>query len=345
MPPTRPSHLPADEPAAPPERPPIEGLYGPDSEAWRLNREAVMLMVAGPRALLMQVAHPLVAEGVDQHSRFQEDPWARLEATIESFLTVVYATRETALDEITRLNGLHRPIEGPVRDEATADRLGGRYSARAPALSLWVHATLVDSTIVAYDALVEPLGRERRERFYAETRPVARLFGVPDALIPADLDAFEAYLDRSMGPDGPVHPSDASREIAWHILHPAFGPLHPTLGWIPRRAATWTFWPAVALLPEPLRDGYGLRLGPIERAIAAWLLTAWRVWRRYLPASFRQMAAARRADTRMARARQSPGAPPGRPISRCSESAPRTSTGADRAGSRRRGRRGASARG
>lgn len=270
-------------------------------------------MVAGPRALLMQVAHPLVAEGVDQHSRFREDPWARLEGTIASFLTVVYGTRPAALGEIARLNGLHRGIVGPVRDEAAA-RIAEEYSARDPALSLWVHATLVDSTIVAYDALVEPLSRQRRARFYAETRPVARLFGVPDTLIPADLEAFEAYLARSIGSDGPVHPSDASREIAWHILHPTFGPLHPALGWIPRWAATWTFWPAVALLPEPLRAAYGLRLGPLERATGAWLTAAWRGWRPLLPASFRQMAAARSANARIARAGPSHG--PARPIVR-----------------------------
>jgi uncharacterized protein (DUF2236 family) len=257
-------------------------------------------MVAGPRALLMQVAHPLVAEGVDQHSRFREDPWARLEGTIRSFLTIVYGTRDAALGEIARLNALHRSIAGDVRDPAASARFGPQYSARDPELSLWVHATLVDSTIVAYDLLVEPLSRARRERFYAETRPVARLFGIPDALIPEDLAAFEAYLAGSVGPDGPVRPSDASRDIAWHILHPTFEPLHPALGWIPRRAATWTFWPAVASLPDPLRDGYGLRLGPVERAAAGWLVAVWRGSRPLLPTRFRQMAAARVADARFA---------------------------------------------
>lgn len=279
--------------------PPHEGLYGPHSEAWRLNREAVMLMVAGPRALLLQVAHPLVAEGVDQHSDFRADPWRRLEETVRSYLRVVYGSRAAAIGEIGRLNGLHREIRGPVRDPAQAARFGPTYDARNPDLSLWVHATLVDSTIVAYDALVEPLSRERRERFYAETRPVARLFGVPEALIPADYAAFEAYLAASIAPAGPVHPTDAARDIAWHILHPPFGPLHPALGWIPRRASTWTMWPAVALLPPGVREEYGLALGPIERMTAAWLTAVWRASRAWLPAPFRQMAAARRADRRV----------------------------------------------
>ena len=47
--------------------------------------------------------------------------------------------------EIRRLNGLHRSI------------VGAGYAARDPDLALWVHATLVDTTIVAYDAWIEPL--------------------------------------------------------------------------------------------------------------------------------------------------------------------------------------------
>jgi uncharacterized protein (DUF2236 family) len=286
-----------------PDRPDVEGLYGPASEAWRLNREAAMLMVAGPRALLLQVAHPLVAAGVDEHSDFRTDPWRRLEGTIRSYLAIVYGTRDQALAEIARLNGLHREIRGDVHDPDVARRFGDRYEARDPELSLWVHATLVDSTIVAYDLLVEPLSPERRARFYAETRPIARLFGVPEEAIPADYPAFASYLGASVGPAGPVHPTDASREIAWQILHPPFGPIHPALGWIPRRASTWTFWPAVAALPSTTRAEYRLELGPVERVVAGWLIAAWRAWRPRLPEAFRQMAAARRADARIARVR------------------------------------------
>ena len=88
------------------------GLYGPDSEAWRLNREAMLLLGAGPRALLLQIAHPLVAEGVDQFSDFRLDPWRRLSATLRSYLTIVYGSRSAARAEIGLLNRLHRAIGG-----------------------------------------------------------------------------------------------------------------------------------------------------------------------------------------------------------------------------------------
>ena len=40
------------------------GCTAPTREAWRLNREAMLLLGAGPRALLLQIAHPAVAAGV-----------------------------------------------------------------------------------------------------------------------------------------------------------------------------------------------------------------------------------------------------------------------------------------
>ena len=178
------------------------GLYGPSSEAWRLNREAMLLLGAGPRALLLQLAHPAVAAGVADHSDFRTDPWRRLAGTLRSYLTIVYGTTAAARAEIRRLNALHRGITGPG------------YSARDPDLSLWVHATLVESTIAVYDAWLEPLPTARRAAYYAETRSIGRAFGVPETSLPADLAAFERYVAEMLGPAGPVHASPVARELA-----------------------------------------------------------------------------------------------------------------------------------
>jgi uncharacterized protein (DUF2236 family) len=264
------------------------GLYGPGSEAWALNREAMLLLGAGPRALLLQLAHPQVAAGVADHSDFRADPWARLNATLRSYLRIVYGTRTAALAEIRRLNGLHRTITGPT------------YQARDPELALWVHTTLVDSTIVVADRWLAPLSRERRSRYYEETLPIGRAFGIPAELLPADLAAFEAYLDRALAPDGPVRVGPLARELAAVVLEPPLGPVAPALAALPAWTYAWTLWPAIGLLPPTVRDAYGLAWGLRERAVATWLLTAWRVWRPMLPPSLRQMAQARAADRRVA---------------------------------------------
>jgi hypothetical protein len=52
-----------------------------------------------------------------------------------------------------------------------------------------------------------------------------------------------------------------------------------------------------------IRDAYGLRWGPVERAVSAWLVAGWRAWRPILPATFRQMPQALAADRRLGVAR------------------------------------------
>ena len=292
------------------------GLYGPSSEAWRLNREASLLLGAGPRALLLQIAHPLVAEGVDQHSDFRSDPWARLSGTLRSYLRIVYGTGPAARAEIRRLNVLHGSVTGPVRDAASAARFGATYRARDADLSLWVHATLVDSTLATVDAWLEPLSADRRARFYAETVPVGRLFGVPADRLPGDIDAFDAYMAAMLAADGPVHPSATARELAAVILHPDLAPLaehgpvadlmgglSPLVASILRRvpgaAVDWLLVPSIGLLPEATRAEYGLTWGRRERMIETYLVTAWGAWRPMLPPRWRWFPQARAADARL----------------------------------------------
>jgi uncharacterized protein (DUF2236 family) len=277
---------------------PDPGLYGPDSEAWRLNREAMLLLGAGPRALLLQIAHPAVAAGVNDHSDFRADPWRRLAGTLRSYLTIVYGSTAAARAEIRRLNTLHRGITGPG------------YAARDPELSLWVHATLVDSTMAVADAWLEPLSGDRRATYYAETLPIGRAFGVPDALLPPDVAAFDRYVAGMLAPDGPVRVSPIARELAAVILRPPLAPLAPllplptpaaraVLARVPAVTYAWTLWPSVGLLPPSVRDDYGLAWGVREQLVSAWLVAGFRAWRPLLPASFRQMPKALAADRRM----------------------------------------------
>jgi uncharacterized protein (DUF2236 family) len=270
----------------------------------------MLLLGAGPRALLLQLAHPLVAAGVAEHSDFQADPWARLAGTLSSYLRIVYGTATAARAEIGRLNELHRDVRGIVREESARERHGRRYHARDPQLSLWVHATLVDSTIAAYDAWIEPLSSERRSRYYEETLPVGRAFGIPDSLLPPDLDAFDAYFSGMIEPGGAIEVGDVARELADSVLHPPLGPAAAAFGWpaanlapwldqIPATAYGWLFWPSIGLLPERIREGYGLRWGLRERLVETWLVATWRAWRPLLPPTFRQMPQALAADRRI----------------------------------------------
>lgn len=266
---------------------PDGGILGPSSVAWQVDREAMLLLGAGPRAILMQLAHPAVAAGVAGHSDFRRDPWRRLDGTLRSYLRIIYGSTPVARAEIGRLNAMHRTIVGPG------------YDARDPALSLWVHATLVDSSLVAYHRWWRSLSEADAARFYQETRPIALALGVPDAVLPVDLEGFRAYLVGQLVPDGPIAVSATARELAQAVLHPAL-PAALRLLPVPPRLYGWTMWPAIGLLPPAVRAGYGLQWGSRERAVAAWLVTGWRTWAAALPARARQMPQALAADRRMA---------------------------------------------
>jgi uncharacterized protein (DUF2236 family) len=260
-------------------------VFPPDSVIRRVNAEPVILFGAG-RALLLQLAHPSVAAGVADHSDFRSDPWRRLDGTLRSYLRIVYGSGSAARDEIRRLNALHRGISG------------AGYTARDPALSLWVHATLVDSTLAVNAAWNGPLTRDRARRYYLETLPLGRAFGIAEAMLPTDLDAFERYVADQLAPDGPVRVGDTARELAQAVLHP---PLPGGLARIPLdpRLHSWTLWPAIGLLPPTVREAYGLPWTAAHRAVAAWLVASWRAWDRLLPRAWREMPQARAADRRV----------------------------------------------
>ena len=103
-----------------------------------------------------------------------------------------------------------------------------------------------------------------------------------------------------IGPDGPVQVGPIARDLASVILRPPLGPLHPALAGIPVQLYAWTMWPAIGLLPERIREGYGLAWGWRERAVSGWLTAGYRAWRPILPVAFRTMPWALAADARLA---------------------------------------------
>ena len=267
---------------------PAAGLFAPDSITRRVNREAALLL-GGGRALLLQVAHPLVAAGVAEHSRFEENPLQRLLRTLELTLTVVFGSAAEALAAVRGIERAHARVRGRLEHPCGPFPAGTPYDANDPALLLWVHATLVDSALVAHARFVGPLDAAERRRFYDESRITARLFGIPNADIPPTYEAFQAYMRGMLrGPQLAV--SRDSRAIAAALLSPALPP-----GLRQLAVATRPF--TVGLLPAALRRRYGYAWGPLrERALdtAALALRAGVPW---LPSPLRHFPQARRSES------------------------------------------------
>ena len=157
-------------------------MFAPESVVRRVNREAVLLL-GGGRALLLQVAHPLVAAGVAAHSRFRSEPLGRLWRTLDLMLTIVFGAAAEAIAAVRAIDGVHARVQGVLDADVGRFARGARYDARDPELLLWVHATLIDSALVVFDRFVAPLDPAARSAYYEESKAIARLLGIPDALL------------------------------------------------------------------------------------------------------------------------------------------------------------------
>jgi uncharacterized protein (DUF2236 family) len=234
--------------------PPEEGLFRRGCWLRRVSGESVLLF-GGGRALLLEVAHPLVAAGVAEHSRFRSDPFGRLQRTLDALSAIVFKDRGAALAAARGVERSHARVSGVLPEPAGRWAAGTPYSGRDPELMLWVWATLVDTAVLVYEHFVAPLELAARRAYYADHRSVVRLLGIPDALVPPSWEDFRAWFDAQLESDA-LHVTPVAREIAASVLAPA-----AALAGAGRLRLITT-----GLLPPRLREGFGL---PWDEAAAA----------------------------------------------------------------------------
>ena len=217
-------------------------FFVPESAIWRVDREMALLL-GGGRALLMQIAHPKIAAGVADHSRFATDPLGRLKQTMETMWSIVFDDLARAQASLDRLGRVHERVQGKVPN-------GPAYSARDPELLLWVHATLVDSALVTYDLFVRPLSVGQRRRYYDDSKKLGLLMGVPEAILPPTLEDFARYMATTIESETLAVGAPA-RALARAILYPR--------PWFLQTVAPVNALITAGLLPPKLRRAYGLR--------------------------------------------------------------------------------------
>lgn len=269
------------------------GWFGPASSTWRINSEAA-LMLGGGRALILQVAHPLVGAGVEHYSRYRTDRWGRLTHTLDTMGQVLFGDTATARRAAERMRSAHARIHGTVRDGHAA---GCPYDANDPALILWVWATLVDTSIIVYERYVRRLERDDIARYYAEQKRFAHACGVPEGGCPATYADFAAYVDQTVR--NVLEATPAAREVAAMVLNP--------LGW------PWVAMPllevlslsTVGLLPAELRSGLGLTWSPRRELMLRATAAACRRVLPHVPERLRHVRSAREAWVRTRSSRPS----------------------------------------
>ena len=214
---------------------------GRHSVSWRVNAEPVVFL-GGGRALLLQVAHPKVAAGVEQHSTYVTDPWARLFRTVDVMMKLTFGTPSVSAAQARMLACMHRRVVGTSSE-------GEPYSALDPELLLWVWATLCDTALLMYEQVFSPLTITDRDRYYAEWQLVAHACGIPVEWCPHDWAAFQAYVAGVMANDLRVTPE--ARKVAHAIAVP------PAPWPVGRLAALPNGLITAGLLPAGLRQDFG----------------------------------------------------------------------------------------
>lgn len=213
--------------------------FKPDSMMWRINRELVVLL-AGPTAAVLQVAHPQVAMGVAAHSRFRSDSIGRLRRTLDAVYAVAFGSEAEVALVRQAVARAHRSVQGESPQH---------YSAFDPGAQLWVLATLIMSSVNMFRRFVGPLTENERDQFLVENARFGEVFGLAPEILPGSWQEFEAYWqDMISGPLLGSHPLCA--EVAQAVVRPdaprsmrVFAPVFRAL--------------ALEYLPVPLRERLG----------------------------------------------------------------------------------------
>ena len=214
-----------------------------DTISWEINADPAP-MIGSSTALLLQVAHPLVAAGVAQHSNYRSDPFSRLYRTLDTVLKVVFGTPDQVRQMERRMASRHRTVVGEASD-------GTHYDARQSDLGLWVWATLVHTAMLSHELTYGRRTAEEHERYYREAMPFAVASGVDPDDLPRDWNSFLAYYDRVIAEDLERTPEclDVADSV-FRLREP------PVVG----RIAGWVLKVnAAGLMPARAREIYGLR--------------------------------------------------------------------------------------
>jgi uncharacterized protein (DUF2236 family) len=228
-----------------------DGYFAPESVIRRLGNTPLVPFLGGGPAVLLQVAHPLVAAGVFDHSDIGRDLWRRLVRTLRALYLIAFGTKEEAERAAKVVRAVHAHVRGATRTQLGRFPPGTPYSASDPELMLWVHATLVQASLAAYERFVHPLSREDQERYYQEMALVARLFGTPASVIPRSLADFRDYFSAQIAGET-IAVTAPVKEVAAVILEARLPA--PLRVFVPAHRLS-----TAGLLPPTLRQQYGLR--------------------------------------------------------------------------------------
>ncbi len=223
------------------------GLLGPGSVSWEVLAD-VAAFVGGVRGLLIQAAHPEVVAGVDQHSRYRDDPLGRLSRTSAYVTATTFGAAPEVDAAVRQVRRAHQRVRG-------VSGRGIPYDASEPAHAAWVHNALTDSFLTAnqwYGG--RPLDEDEADRFVAEQTRIGALLGADP------LPSKRSDLTRWVATHPEIEPSEEMADVVDFLTDP---PLRPAI----KTGYLVILESAVATLPARILEILGLRPKPGADAV------------------------------------------------------------------------------
>jgi uncharacterized protein (DUF2236 family) len=247
---------------------PAAGILGPRSLVWRLGGD-LGVFLGGGRASLLQLAHPFVATAIDRHSRTRTDVAGRFQRTFRNVFAMLFGDLDDALAAARRVHTIHSRIHGELPAAIAGYPRGARYHANDVDALRWVHATLLDTTVVVRERLDGALPTSIKDRYVVELHRFAQLFGIPRTDLPATWDEHARYMAAMLASDR-LGVTDAARAMGQFLF--GRGAAHPPTG-DARQQPLGRVAEAVtaSLLPPHLARAFDLRASPalVDRGLTA----------------------------------------------------------------------------
>ncbi|KAL4885417.1 hypothetical protein BJY04DRAFT_230959 [Aspergillus karnatakaensis] len=235
----------------------VSFILGPTLCAYlkKVAREGIAL-AGGPAAILLQIAHPSVGQGVADHSTFTKRAIARVQYTQMYIYVMIFG------DDTDKAAMKAWVDQAHARVKSNGPRA---YSALDPELQLWVAITIYASMVGMYELIYGPLPPAMAERVFQAYSVMGTSLQVPPEMWPKNLSEFRTYW-RDMT-ENQLRVSADAELVMKEIFHP--------VGSVP-------FWakPAVLVampfirrltieqLPPAVREQFHLKSTKSSRAIA-----------------------------------------------------------------------------
>jgi uncharacterized protein (DUF2236 family) len=265
---------------------PRAGILGPRSIAWQIFGDLAVFL-GGGRAALLQLAHPMVAYAIAQHSHTRADVAGRFRRTFRNVFAMMFGDLDDAFRAARRIHAIHAAVHGALPEAVGGWAAGTPYHANDAEALRWVHATLVDSSLVVCERIHGALPDAAKDGYVVQMNRFAALFGIPDAMLPRSHVAHAAYMRRMLSSDQ-LAIAPCAREMA-HFLIGRGGDRQPPLGRIAESVTA-------LLLPPRLAGEFALRATPRRARLG---LGAFGLIYRRVPPGARSIPARSEAERRL----------------------------------------------